>query len=64
MNSKKCDRCGKYYDLYSDKEQFNSLRIFNSKSFNQYEPFKDYIDLCKDCRDKFIEWVCVNGSNS
>lgn len=61
MNAKKCDRCGKYYDIYTDKEIFNSLRRFNLKSLDNCTPFKPYIDLCKECRDEFIEWMDCNS---
>lgn len=64
MYAKKCDRCGKYYDHYKDNKNFNSLRKFSCSSLENYTAQGYYIDLCKECRDEFIEWMCVNGSNS
>ena len=57
MISKKCDRCGKYFDMpdeYSDK--LNPIGIILVNWFGRDMP-STRIDLCKDCMDELQEWI-------
>lgn len=57
MISRKCDRCGKYFDMpdeYSDK--LNPIGIILVNWFGSDMP-STRIDLCKDCMDELQEWI-------
>lgn len=52
----KCDRCGKLFELYSEKKQnYNSKpAIFTcSTNITRHDHFAD---LCDNCFESFMEW--------
>lgn len=63
MNAKKCDRCGKFYEIYDYKlnkvEHGNALAIYNIKT-SGYEEFIKRFDLCKSCMLKLEKFLGMN----
>lgn len=53
MNVKKCDRCGKYYEYYSDP---NGLKLTRS-TYNNVIWCDRQIDLCEDCMFDLRCWL-------
>lgn len=51
MDSRKCDRCGKYYDLYNTNN--NNPNTIQFLSLNEKRHYLDSavktLDLCPDC---------------
>ena len=65
-SAKKCDACGRYYELYNVKksaEETNGIMFVNLDSENKYFSHTAF-DLCPDCmkamREKFKE---LRGDN-
>ena len=64
MNAKKCDRCGKFFDLYTVTNKmgckfengFNYLIQANACS-EYVDCHKKVYELCLDCCESFNEWV-------
>lgn len=58
MDAKKCDRCGKYYDLYNtNNHKANGIKLASYNESGLYELIKS-IDLCPECMEdakKFTE---------
>ena len=54
--AKKCDRCGKYHDIYNDKENPHSIIPANANFRNQYYSHK-IINLCPDCMNELKKWL-------
>lgn len=57
--AKKCDRCGKYHDIYNDKEnphKINSIIPANANYKNQCYSHK-IINLCPDCMNELKKWL-------
>lgn len=63
MNAKKCDRCGKFYDMYDYKllkcEHGNTVSIWNIKA-NGYEEITKRFDLCKSCMTELEKFLGMN----
>lgn len=61
--AKKCDRCGKFYEVYNKKE--DNININKIMSFNIYcntNYFNNVpIDLCPECKDSFNSWFKKEG---
>lgn len=61
--AKKCDRCGKLYEIYKVKgsnKDFNgvaTIEILNNRNYQG----KDILDLCSECRDSLDEWLHLPG---
>lgn len=53
--ARKCDRCGKYYELSRKKETNGIITMerFISGSYQQNEAY----DLCKECREQVLRWL-------
>lgn len=75
MNAKKCDRCGKYYDLYEMdiperyKDRMNGKMNFvalHGKDIERCDGMPTGssrpIDLCPDCMDGLLEYL--SGANA
>ena len=65
MNAKKCDRCGKYYDIYMYKipqkdndRHGNKVTIFNNTVFNDHQV--ESFDLCNPCMTKLEKFLGMN----
>ena len=62
MLAKKCDRCNKYYDEYTEVDGivYNSIVFYRRKFGIDTEIPEDFAykpkDLCKDCLKSLIEW--------
>lgn len=57
--AKKCDRCGKYHDVYNteeDPKKINSIIPANANFRNQYYSHK-IINLCPDCMTALKNWL-------
>lgn len=63
MRSKKCDRCGKFYESYDGSREFKNTRKANAVILidrdldNRYWS-RESFDLCQNCMrklEKFIE---------
>lgn len=60
MNAKKCDRCGRLYELYchkkpKDMESFNSIKFTLESEFGRVS-HSDLKDLCPNCKEELTEW--------
>lgn len=77
MNAKKCDRCGKYYDLYEMdipeiyKDRMNGKMNFvalHGKDIERCDGMPTGssrpIDLCPDCMEKLISFLDGADINS
>lgn len=56
MTAKKCDRCGKYYDLHrngSCKYYLSKIDTLNGRHYS--------IDLCEECSNDLQEWFKEPG---
>ena len=56
--AKKCDRCGKLYELYNiknDSKNINGIMTVNIDHYGEYYDHKPK-DLCPECKDSFDEW--------
>ena len=63
--ARKCDRCGKLYDIYDTKDDRlkpNAI-IFTSKDTDDRHWSRPVIDLCPECRDDAIEWFELFGKS-
>lgn len=49
MTAKKCDRCGKYYDILSAR---SSLKFYRQQKSDIAD-----IDLCPDCTEDLETWL-------
>lgn len=60
VNAKKCDKCGKLYELY-DREYhgmyINGISLVEMGTFFGSHTTKMYIDLCPDCLTELTEWL-------
>ncbi|MGO5579235.1 hypothetical protein ACTP1G_00770 [Streptococcus milleri] len=57
--AKKCDRCGKFHEIYNkndDSSNINSLVTANADEYNKRYNQK-LINLCPDCKDSFLNWL-------
>ena len=64
MNAKKCDRCGKFFDLYTVTNKAGSKFENGVNYLIQGNACSEYIDchkkvyeLCLDCCESFNEWI-------
>ena len=57
MLAKKCDRCGKYYELYKDNYGHNGVALTSHDRFECLNPNYDKYDLCPECMEKVIEFL-------
>lgn len=62
MKAKKCDRCKKYYDEYTEINGIlcNSIIFYRNKDNVDTSIPENFIytpkDLCSDCMKSLIEW--------
>lgn len=61
MYAKKCDRCGKLYEINTPilhevkaHTNFGELSFYSLKFENHYSDYN--LDLCPDCISDFIKW--------
>lgn len=62
--AKKCDRCGKLYELYnleSDPKNINGLLTLNIDYKRSYYT-QNLIDLCPECMNSFDKWLKEKGN--
>jgi hypothetical protein len=57
-NAKKCDRCGKLYELYDGCKVQKGGHSYNKVAFlrSWNDPCKEY-DLCPECMELLIKWM-------
>lgn len=66
MIAKKCDRCGKYYEIYNVRhsaDKTNGVMFVNIDERGQYFS-NTAIDLCSECMEairNFVQGVGDNG---
>lgn len=53
-NVKKCDKCGKYYEV-------NLMDGLQFVTFNGLFHQKHYYDLCPDCSNVLARWLKLKG---
>ena len=59
MQAKKCDRCGKFYELYDGFEiakggnKYNTVRLEKLVCDSIYRKF----DLCPECMEKLVNFI-------
>lgn len=53
-NTKRCDKCGKFYTFNSLYGESDVVRI---ALLNEYGHNKENYDLCQRCRDKMMKWL-------
>lgn len=59
MQAKKCDRCGRLYELYnaaSNRKKCNGFRLINIDG-NQNVYLHDAYDMCSECMEDFMKWL-------
>ena len=49
-NAKKCDRCGKLYEIPRESRKIGVSRDTNKSGYN-------FIDLCPDCQSSLEDWI-------
>lgn len=57
--AKKCDRCGKLYEQYNDREDkhnINGVLTLNIDSVRKYWS-NDVLDFCPECCNEFVSWL-------
>ena len=57
--AKKCDRCGKFHEIYNKNDNsrnINSLVTANADEYNKRYRQK-LINLCPNCKDSFFNWL-------
>lgn len=64
MNAKKCDRCGKFFDLYTVTNKRGSKfengvnYLIQANECSEYSNCqKKVYELCLDCCESFNEWI-------
>lgn len=60
-DAKKCDRCNKYYDYYSEEIPIDNcqkpMRV-NTIGISGIGPYGGQVfDICPDCLHKFADWM-------
>ena len=58
-SAKKCDRCGRYYDVMGEdgRAQIKNNYLYYLKMFNTEKfPIGD-LDLCPACTNSFYDWL-------
>ena len=55
---KKCDRCGKYYDKYTNVKRINDYQVKGIKIFTSYGPYLE-LDLCEKCIDDLYDFLGI-----
>lgn len=57
-NAKKCDRCGKLYEL-KYTYPFPQIKIVDEFSANNQRAYLDLsdLDICLECRRSFFDWL-------
>ena len=61
-NAKKCDRCGKLYDIEEIVNDYSDMRLRYalSKDCHPYPEIR--LDLCKECRIDLYKWLQKGGA--
>lgn len=64
MNAKKCDRCGKFFDLYTVTNKQGSKfdngvnYLIQANECSEYSScHKKVYELCLDCCESFNDWI-------
>ena len=52
-DAKKCDRCGRFYDIYKPDDNAVGFRFIDSAEY----PLRPVYDLCPDCMGELINWL-------
>lgn len=69
MIARKCDRCGKFYEPYKEKNEcsskdVNGIAFVHIKTDNTYSGvIKDGLDLCHECLMAVIAFVKGGSKN-
>lgn len=70
MEARRCDRCGKYYDIYNDgTDRSKKMRLTNESNIKQPNGIMTYMrgvgaavgsyDLCPDCMSELADWLHI-----
>ena len=51
---RRCDRCGKYYEPYENRDNAIGTVTFNMD--DEETVTEQYKDLCPECMDEFTNW--------
>lgn len=67
MLAKKCDRCGKLYEIYKSKFaetsfQINAVSLINRSKHEETINTSDIYDLCFDCMESLIQFLTDRDS--
>lgn len=57
-DAKKCNRCGKFYDIYGQANNAVGFRFVNRCD----APLQPIYDLCPDCMEELKNWL-ANSSD-
>lgn len=58
MNARKCDRCGKFFEIKpSGKFDGGKIILFDLVDYWSHETAKITRDLCEDCKNDFERWL-------
>ena len=59
--AKKCDRCGKLYEVYNSRnnsKEINGIILANFDEHGEY--YADVkVDFCPDCKGSFDAWMAA-----
>lgn len=59
-NAKKCDICGKYYDIYNSKlmdKKANGMQFIIKDTYNNVFICDNILDLCPRCMESINEHI-------
>lgn len=54
--ARKCDRCGKFYDIYTINGLQDDLAKISTITTGNLNSNNISRDLCPECMNEFIEW--------
>ena len=54
---RRCDRCDKYYEPYSDKDGLNNVGTAGFNMDNEEDVVTTFYDLCPECMGEFTTWL-------
>ena len=63
MNAKKCDRCGKYYELNRESKTPNAISKFK-EDFCGFCNHTEKYDVCPKCMESFERWLSNENKNN
>lgn len=61
MTAKKCDRCGTFYEEYTNNKSGRfTLNVISEDSYWSHSPY----DICPSCLDELMKWFKNKKENN